>query len=189
MMKTGRSACSHHKSSMSAGVSASVPAADAALLLRVLSTAAAREARTHARSAPWGSKLAVWRGQVVAWMRDVRGVRLGVSGVLEASVCAARAFRSFHSSPALRTSPLLQLAAEFKFDPETVAIAVSFFDRVLSAIQIPSKVFQTAALACMYIGAAGGFVTPFSAPSHTPHLPLSLPLCGSQLPKCMSASR
>ena len=127
--------------------SSSLACVSPSLVLRVLHTAVLREARTHARGAPWGSKLAVWRGQVVAWMRDVRGGRRRTTQRL-GGTASLRRLALTAAAP-----PPPQLAAEFKFDAETVAIAVSFFDRVLGAVPIPSKVFQTAALACMYIGA------------------------------------
>lgn len=55
--------------------------------------------------------------------------------------------------PLLSPSPP-QVATEFSFDLETVAIALNYFDRVLSKVNLAADVFQTAAFACIFIGAA-----------------------------------
>ena len=52
------------------------------------------------------------------------------------------------SPPLLRS----QVAADFRVDVETLSCAVSFFDRVISVVQIPSEMFQIAAMACIFIG-------------------------------------
>lgn len=59
------------------------------------------------------------------------------------------------SSPRRRAPvpcPRLQVSAEFRYDLETLAVAVGFFDRLLSTVPLPATVVQTAALACIHIG-------------------------------------
>ena len=48
-------------------------------------------------------------------------------------------------------SLLLQVAQEFRFSIETVAVSVNYFDRLVSEHVIPHTQLQTHALACIYI--------------------------------------
>lgn len=49
------------------------------------------------------------------------------------------------------SSPSSQVAREFRLGSETVALAVNFFDRLLSAVVVPAEELQTASLACLLI--------------------------------------
>jgi len=47
----------------------------------------------------------------------------------------------------------VQVAGEFRLGEDTLALTVNFFDRLLSAVVVPSPQLQTASLACLFVAA------------------------------------
>ncbi len=103
------------------------------------------------------SRFYCWRSQVIAWMTDVSWI----DSMNRLSRFASRAWSYFvwrgdcpRKSHIFTRVPIpsSQVAADFSIEVETLSCAVSFFDRVVSVVQIPSETFQIAALACIFIG-------------------------------------
>lgn len=53
--------------------------------------------------------------------------------------------------PAAPTRPPPQVASEFRFDIDTVAVAMNFFDRVCSKAVVEGPLVQSVALACIFL--------------------------------------